>query len=335
MHVGERREEEIRITRFDYGPDGVHETAPATIEECLSLTTDFPVTWIDIEGLHQVDVVEKIGLFYSLDPLSQEDILTTTQRPKAEDYDDYILIIVKMLSLAQDSHRVSTEQVSIVLGKGYVLSFREARGNLFGTVRKRLRGEKGRLRKMGADYLAHALLDAVVDNYFVLLERFGERIKSLDDELEQRPDRKTLQAIHTLRRENIFLGKSIWPLRELISELDRSESELLTDGLDRYLRDLYDHTIQIIDIVETNQDLITGMLDLYLSGLSNRMNEVMKILTMFASIFIPLSFIVGIYGMNFEFMPELTWRWSYPVLWLVMVLGALGMLLFFKKKDWF
>lgn len=335
MHVGERREERVAITRCDYGPDEILETLPASIEECLAMKTGSPVTWINVEGLHQVDVIEQIGSFYSLDPLTQEDVLTAMQRPKAEDYGDYILLIMKTLSLEQDSHRVRTEQISIILGKGYVLSFQESRGDVFGAVRKRLQSGKGRIRKMGPDYLAYALLDAVVDNYFVLLERFGERIEVLEDALEQKPDAKTLQAIHALRRENIFLRKSIWPLRELVSELDRSESELLSEGLDRYLRDLYDHTIQIIDMVETNQDLITGMLDLYLSSVSNRMNEVMKILTMFASIFIPLTFIAGIYGMNFEFMPELTWRWSYPFLWLVMVSGALGMLFYFKKKGWF
>lgn len=335
MHVGERKEDAVIITRFDYGPDGIHETAPATIEACLAMKTASPVTWINVEGLHQVDVIEKIGLFYSLDPLSQEDVLTTMQRPKAEDNGDYILIIVKMLFLEQDSHRVRTEQVSIILGNGYVVSFQESREDVFGAVRKRLKGGKGRIRKMGADYLAYALLDTLVDNYFVLLERFGERIEALEDELEEKPDRKTLQAIHELRRENIFLRKSIWPLRELVSALDRSESELLSGELDRYLRDLYDHTIQIIEIVETNQDLITGMLDLYLSSVSNRMNEVMKVLTMFASIFIPLTFIAGIYGMNFKFMPELTWRWSYPLVWLFMVSGALGMLFFFKRRGWF
>ncbi|MDD5476519.1 MAG: magnesium/cobalt transporter CorA, partial [Syntrophales bacterium] len=239
------------------------------------------------------------------------------------------------LSVEADQDRVKTEQVSLSIGGDFVISFQDSRGGVFGTIRKRLLSGKGRIRKKGADYLAYALLDAIVDNYFIMLERFGERLEELEEELANNPRRETLQAIHELRRENIFLRKSTWPLREVISGLERSESNLLGDGLDRYLKDLYDHTIQIIDIIETNQDLVAGMLDLYLSSVSNRMNEVMKVLTIFASIFIPLTFIAGVYGMNFEFMPELSWRWSYPVLWLIMITGALGMLLFFKKKGWF
>lgn len=334
VHLGERREEKATITRFDYGTDHLLETMPSTIEECLDQKGESPVTWINVDGLHDVSIIEKLGVHFALDPLSQEDILATVQRPKLEDYGSYLLVIVKMLTFDKETGNLRSEQVSIVLGPNLVISFQESRGDVFDSLRDRLRRGKGRIRKMGADYLTYALLDSVVDNYFLVLEQLGGQIETLEEELTLNPDQKTLHAIHELRRQNIFLRKSTWPLREVVSGIERSESSLIGDGLSRYLRDLYDHTIQIIDIVETFQDLLQGMLDLYLSSVSNRMNEVMKVLTIFASIFIPLTFIAGVYGMNFEFMPELSWRWSYPVVLLLMLVGVSGMLVFFRRKGW-
>ncbi len=334
MQVGEQKEERVYVTRFDYGPEFFAESTPPTIDECLEQAEDAAVTWINIDGLHDISVIEKLGARFGLDPLSQEDILTPAQRPKLEDYGNYLLVIARMLTFDEESGRIRAEQVSIVLGERFVLSIQESRGDVFGPLRDRLRSGRGRIRKMGADYLAYVLLDCIVDNYFVLLERLGERIQELDEELSLDPRRETLQSVHELRREIIFLRKSTWPLREVANGFERSESTLVSEALSPYLRDLYDHTIQIIDIVETYQDLLQGMLDLYLSSVSNRMNEVMKVLTVFASIFIPLTFIVGIYGMNFEHMPELAWSWAYPGLLVLMFGGAVGMFLFFRHKGW-
>jgi len=228
------------------------------------------------------------------------------------------------------------EQVSLILGPNFVISFQEEgkEGDLFEVVRERLRSSKGKLRKMGADYLLYALLDAIVDGYFVILERLGERIEVLEEELLANPSQLTLQNIHTMKREMIFLRKSVWPLREVISGLQRGESPLITETTGPYLRDVYDHTIQVIDAVESFRDMLAGMLDIYLSSISNRLNEVMKLLTIIATIFIPLTFIVGVYGMNFKLMPELEWRWGYPAVWLVMVVVAGLMLAFFRRKRW-
>jgi len=251
-----------------------------------------------------------------------------------EDFDTYILVILKMLRYDDEASAVRTEQISIILGPNFVISFQEAPGDVFNPLRERIRNGKGRIRRMGADYLAYTLLDSIVDYYFILLEKCGERVEALETELSRNPQPQTLQDIHNLKQEIIFLRKSVWPLREVISGLERVESPLVSDDISPYLRDLYDHTIQVIDSVETYQDILSGMIDLYLSSVSNKMNEVMKVLTIFASIFIPLTFIAGIYGMNFEFMPELKIRWAYPALWGLMIVVAVGLLVFFRKKRW-
>ncbi|MGA1796130.1 MAG: magnesium/cobalt transporter CorA, partial [bacterium] len=263
-----------------------------------------------------------------------EDILNTNQRPKFEDFEHFIYVVLKMLSYDTEKQEIIAEQVSIVIGQNFVLSFQEREGDVFNPVRERIRNAKGRIRKMGADYLAYALLDAVVDNYFLILEALGEEVEELEEALVVNPTPQVLQAIHHLKRETIFLRKAVWPLREVIDSLGRRESPLIGKGTTLFLRDVYDHTIQIIDTAETFRDLIAGMLDIYLSSISNRMNNVMKVLTIIATIFIPLTFIAGIYGMNFKYMPELDWRWSYPLVWVVMVLVAVYMVMYFKDKGW-
>jgi len=334
VHVGERKAEKVTIAVIDYDQTAFEEKEIQKIEECFSFKDTPTVTWININGLHEVPVIEKVGKHFGIHPLIQEDILHAGQRPKMEDFDTYILIILKMLRYDDEAHAVKTEQISIILGKNFVISFQEIQGDVFNPLRDRIRNGKGRIRRMGADYLAYAILDSVVDHYFILLEKCGERIEALEDELAANPKPETLQAIHDLKQEIIFLRKSVWPLREVISGLERVESSLISDGISMYLRDLYDHTIQVIDSVETYQDILSGMIDLYLSSVSNKMNEVMKVLTIFASIFIPLTFMAGIYGMNFEFMPELKVRWAYPALWGAMIAVAVGLLAFFKRRKW-
>jgi magnesium transporter len=264
----------------------------------------------------------------------QEDIVNTEHRPKLEDFDAYLFVVLKMLRFDAGQASIHTEQVSLVLGSGFVLSFQEQEGDVFDDVRQWLRENKGRLRTMGADYLAYALLDAVVDSYFAILENLGEQIELLEEELINRPSPDTLSRIHHFKREMILLRKAIWPLREIIGGLQRVGSPLIQNGTAIFLRDIHDHTIQIMDTIETFRDVLSGLLDLYLSSISHRMNEVMKVLTIIATVFIPLTFVAGVYGMNFEYMPELHWRWSYPVLWLIMLGIAAGMMIYFRRRQW-
>ena len=334
IHVGERKIESVRITVIDYSEESFQEKQVPTIEECFEFKGTPTVTWINIDGIHQIDVIEKIGRQFDLHPLILEDILNTEQRPKFEDFGSYIYVVLKMLSYSEQQQKVRAEQVSIVLGSNFVISFQESVGDVFDSVRERIRSAKGRVRKMGSDYLAYSLIDAIVDNYFIILEKLGEKVEAMEERLLKFPTEQTLRQIHGLKREMIFLRKSVWPLRELIGGLQRSESELVDKTTALYLRDVYDHTIQIIDTIESLRETVTGMLEIYLSSISNRMNAVMKVLTMIATIFIPLTFIAGIYGMNFKYMPELGWRFGYALVWLVIIVIVIGMIIYFRRKRW-
>jgi magnesium transporter len=333
VHVGERKTERVRIRIIDYDERSIEEKEVSTIDECFPFRDRPTVTWINIDGLHEVDIVENLGKHFGLHPLVLEDIVSTEQRPKMDDYDDYLFIVTRMLSLDEDD-QIAAEQFSLVLGSNFVITFQERQGDVFQLVRERLRKAKGRIRRMGPDYLAYALIDAIVDHYFVVLERLGERVESLEEELMTDPTQETLQTIHHLRREFVFMRKSVWPLRELISGLERGEPGLIQENTRVFLKDVYDHTIQVIDSVETLRDMVSGMLDIYLSSISNRMNEVMKVLTLIATIFIPLTFVAGIYGMNFKFMPELEWHWGYPLVWGIMLVLGVSMVVLFKRRKW-
>jgi len=334
LHFGERKAETVRITYIDYDDKNFAEKQVSTIEECFGFKTTPTVTWINLDGLHDVQIIEKLGQHFELHPLILEDILHTGQRPKLEDFEKYIFIVLTMLTCTGDNHTVETEQVSIVLSSNFVISFQERVGDVFEQIRDRLRNAKGRIRKMGPDYLAYSLIDAIVDSYFTILEKMGEKIELLEEQLVVEPTEKTLHQIHRLKREMIILRKSVWPLREVISGLQRTESALIKDSTSIYLRDVYDHTIQIIDTIESFRDMVSGMVDLYLSSISNKMNAVMKVLTIIATLFIPLTFIAGVYGMNFKYMPELGWRWGYAVVLLAMIVVAVVMLFYFRKKKW-
>jgi magnesium transporter len=334
IHVGEQKTTTAKITVIDYDESDFQEKQVSQIEECYPYKEKPTVTWINIDGIHDVDIIDRIGKNYGIHPLLLEDILNTEQRPKIDDFEDCLFLVLKMLSYDTKQREMVIEQVSLVVGHNYVLSFQEREGDVFEPVRDRIRHAKGRIRNMGADYLAYSLVDAIVDGYFDILERMGDRIEDLEEELLSNPDVKTSQAIHFLKREMIFLRRSVWPLREVISGMSRKESPLIKQSTEIFLRDLYDHTIQVIDTIETYRDMVSGMLDTYLSSLSNRMNEVMKVLTIFASIFIPLTFVAGIYGMNFSYMPELGWKWGYFAALGVMAAMAISMLFYFKKKKW-
>jgi magnesium transporter len=334
IYTGEKKEEKVKISIIDYTKDHVQEMKAKNIEECFPFKESPSVTWINVDGIHQVDIIEKIGKHFELHPLILEDIVNPQQRPKMEDFEHYIFIVFKMLQYDGKENLIKMEQVSLIVGKNYVISFQEMRGDIFEPIRNRIRSNKGRIRKMSSDYLAYVLMDAIVDNYFIVLENQGERIEELEDKVVIDPKPETLQDIYRLKRDMIILRKSVWPLREVINGLERAESPLIHKVTQRFIRDIYDHSIQIIDAVETYRDLLSGMHDTYLSSISNRMNEIMKVLTIIATIFIPLTFIAGIYGMNFKFMPELEWRWAYFVVWGLIVGIVISMLMFFKRKKW-
>ena len=309
IHIGEKKIETAKITLIDYDKTEYHERGINKIEECFPFNDKPTVNWINIDGIHDTELIEKIGEHLKLHPLLLEDIMDTHQRPKMEDYGDYIFIVLKMLYYNTKQDELEIEQVSLVLGSNYVISFQEKEGDVFNSIRERIRKGKGKIRKMGASYLAYTLMDTIIDHYFVILEGTGDKIEKIEEKLIVNPIPETLQMIHNLKREMVFLRKSIWPLREIISGLERTESTLIEESLGIYLRDVYDHTIQVIDTIESFRDMISGMLDIYLSSISNKMNEVMKVLTIIATIFIPLTFIAGIYGMNFVYIPELQLHW--------------------------
>jgi magnesium transporter len=334
VHIGEKKVDHIRITLLDYNESELQEKKVEKIEECFPFKDKPTVTWINIDGLHDTELIGKLGKCFDLHPLILEDILNTAQRPKIEDFEKYIFIVAKMVYYDINEKETKIEQVSLILGHNFVISFQERVGDVFDAIRERIRKAKGRIRKAGADYLLYSLLDSIVDSYFSILEKTGDKIEELEETVIAQPQPESLKMIHGLKREMIFLRKSVWPLREVINSLAKTESAFVQEATNIYLRDVYDHTIQIIDTIETFRDMLSGMHDTYLSGISNRMNEIMKVLTIFASIFIPLTFIAGIYGMNFQYMPELGWRWGYYALLGVMAGVGISMLLYFKRKKW-
>jgi magnesium transporter len=333
-YIGKETDEPVAMTVMNYDDASLEEKVVPKAEDCRVFKDDSHVTWINIDGVHRVDLIETLGRQFDLHPLVVEDIVHTDQRPKLEDYDGTLFILLRMLRYDEARREVDEEQISLIVGPSWVISFQERKGDVFDPLRDRIRNNKGRIRKLGADYLAYALIDAIVDHYFVVLEKLGDRVDALGEVLVTHPDAHSLGEIHLLKRELLFLRRSTWPLREVISALQRGDSTLFQEKTRVYLRDVYDHTIQVIDTMETLRDMTSGMLDIYLSSASNRMNEVMKVLTIIATIFIPLTFIAGIYGMNFHNMPELHWPWGYFGALGVMAAVALGMLAYFRRKHW-
>lgn len=333
VHVGEKKIDKTHLHLFSYDANGYNELEPETIDACFPFSEAPTITWLNVDGLHEVDIIEQIGSHLDIHPLVLEDILHTAQRPKVEDYGHYIYIVLKMLSLSPQ-HEIKEEQISLLLAANYLISFQEDVGDVFEPVRDRIRSIKFQSKKLQVDYLAYSLIDAVVDHYFIILEEIGEEIETAEDNLLNNPNGETLQQIYVLKRKLVTLRKSAWPTREVISNLQREDSNLIHHSTQIYLKDAYDHSVQVIDTLETYRDLIGDMIDLYLSNISIRLNEVMKVLTMIATIFIPLTFIAGVYGMNFEFMPELKWRYGYPLVWLLMGVISIGMIFYFRKKKW-
>lgn len=335
VHVGEKKAEKIVIRAWQYNNAKLIEKELQTVEECQALKGRPGMNlWINVDGLDQVGIIEKLGGYFEVHPLTLEDVLNTGQRPKMEDYGSYIYAVLKMMLLDEEREEILIDQVSIIFGSDYILSFQEREGDAFAPIRERLKNPASRLRKNGVDLLAYSLMDAVVDNYFLILEHFGDEIEDLEEELIVAPKPETLKAIQKYKRDMITLRRSVWPLRELINSLQRTESGLIKGTTQIYLRDVYDHSIQVIDSIEAFRDILSSMVDVYLSSLSNRMNDIMKVLTIIATIFIPLTFIAGVYGMNFDYMPELKWRWGYPAVMIGMTILGISMFLYFKKRRW-
>jgi magnesium transporter len=335
VFVGEERTAPIEFRALEYGPDHLVETDQESVDEVLKYRDTTPVTWINVSGVHDESVIRTIGDHFGVHPLIQEDIVHTHQRPKLDPQDEYLYLVVKMLYF-DEKHggELRAEQVSFLVGERNLISFQEDPGDVFDPVRKRIRNGRGHIRNRGPDYLAYALLDVIVDHYFAVLEDLGIRTEDLEDDIVGEAPLDVEDDIHELRRALTFVRRMTWPMRELLSQLERLDSPLWAETNQPYVRDTYDHIVQVLDLVESLRDTASGLHDLHMTSLSTRMNEIMKVLTIIGTIFIPLTFIAGIYGMNFENMPELGWAWGYPVVWIVMLTLAGALLLFFRRREW-
>ncbi|MBS1646885.1 MAG: magnesium/cobalt transporter CorA [Bacteroidetes bacterium] len=332
-YIGEERSDKVKITLIQYNEADFYETDFYDWSACVGAIKPKMVTWINIDGIHKLDLIEHIGKHYNIHPLSLEDIVHTESRPKYEDYDHYVISIMKMLYCNEKG--LSNEHLSVLLFNDTVLSFQEPNGkDAFDVVRLRLLHAKGRIRKMQADYLAHALLDAVVDGYFKMLEKVGEHVELIDEEVIDMSQNKVLPRLHELKREMIFLRRQIYPVRELVNNLVRSETDLIQESTHVYLLDLQDHTNRLIETIEGYREMLSSTMEVYLNNSSNKLNEAMKTLTVISSIFIPVTFIAGVYGMNFRHMPELDNEYSYAAVWLVMISIMVGMGIYFRRKKW-
>ena len=334
VHVGEVHDQAQSITVIDYNASRLEKRTIESVDEILTYNTPDTVTWIIVNGLQNVSVIEAIGRHFDIHALVLEDILNTHQRPKFEEFENYLYIVFKAIGLQNGDASVEYEQISLLLLNNIIFTFKEKPDDILDPIINRLNIPQSHIRTQGSDYLAYIIMDTVIDEYFALQDTFDELIETVEDELLTNPTNRTLTAIQKIKRELIFLRRSVSPLREMLSAIHRSESPLLNERTKHYFTDVYDHSIRIIEALESYRDLISGMLDIYLSSISNKMNETMKVLTVFSTLFIPLTFIAGVYGMNFEYMPELKWKWGYPLLWVVFI-GISGLLLnFFRKRKW-
>jgi len=343
VFTGEKKVEKTKISVFDFDEKGYHEKdlPEDRIESLSEFKTNKNVSWLNICGIHDAELIGKVGEIFNIHPLVLEDILNTGHNPKVEEFDDFIFVITKMINYNKELNELNIEQVSFILGKNYLITFQEKEGDVFDIIRDKIRSNNGRIRKSGADYLAYRLIDTMVDNYFLVLEKIDERTEYLEDELFENPEKSSLENIHLIRKEVIKLRRAVVPLRDIVHALEREQYPFIAKSTYIYLRDLYDHIRQIIDTVENYREIINSLQEVYLSSASHKMNEVVKILTIISTIFIPLTFIAGIYGMNFRTdisvwnMPELDWKYGYPFALAIMGLIFIGMVIFFKRKKWF
>jgi magnesium transporter len=333
VHVGKVYERTTTLARIEYRAGDVRETTPDAAT-ALTPTLDGSVVWLDVDGVNDAAAIEAIGTSAGIHALILEDVMQTGERPKLEESPSSLFVSLRMLRLAEPTGQVDDEQVSLVLGPSWVISFQERQGDVFDPVRERIRAGRGRIRTCGSDYLFCSLLDAVVDHYFVVLEKIGDRVEDVYERVTKNPSRAELDAIRLLKRELLFMRRAVWPLREVLSHLEHGETALLASDTAPYFRDVYDHVIQILETIETYREMLTSLMDVYLSSIANRTNEVMKVLTIITTLFIPLTFLAGLYGMNFRFMPELEWRYGYYALLGAMAAISIGMFIYFRRKRW-
>lgn len=335
VHVGDVLVDQTILSVIDYSKDVLQEAQIESVEELLRFRDSDTVTWVIVEGLANVDVVARIGEIFGIHQLVLEDILNTHQRPKFEEYEGYLFIVLKGLIASGEQFSVDYEQISLLVLENFVITFKEKRDDLLFPVQQRIRTSKGRFRSLGSDFLTYSILDAIIDQNFVLIDSLDEAITVQEDELlSGNSSSATLNAIQRLKRDIVLIRRYVSPVRQMINTILRSESPLIKEQTQIYLRDVSDHAVRIIESIELHRDIISGLLEIHISSVNNRMNEVMKVLTVFASIFIPLTFLTGIYGMNFDYMPELKWRWGYPVLWLAFIAIPTVLLVYFRRKKW-
>ncbi|MBE0570374.1 MAG: magnesium/cobalt transporter CorA [Ignavibacteriaceae bacterium] len=335
VYLGEKKVEKVTITLTEYDENNAETYEIKSVKEIDPFTDTPQVTWVSVCGLHETEFLKQVGEKFKVHPLVLEDILNTDTRPKIEITDDYLFIVMKLMTFNPEQKILETEQVSFILGRTFLFSFSEKSDEIFNPVKERITIQLGKFRKRGSDYLLYALMDIVIDHYFLALEKVEERIETLDDEVINNPEKSQIESIYNLRNLLLMMRRSIWPLREIVNQLIKDDSDLLDDSIEPYLRDIYDHTIHITESIEQQREITNGLMEIYLSMMSNKMNEVMKVLTVIATIFIPLTFIVGIYGMNFPNMPEMKWPWAYFALWGVMIGVVIFMVFYFRRKKWF
>lgn len=334
VFIGEKKMEAASLSLFTYSENNYSETVIQKFDECPACRDTGTVSWININGLHDLELIESAGTYFKLHPLTLEDVLNTGQRPKMEEHDRYIFFTLKMMSYNEAEEMVESEQLSLILGNDFVLTFQERPGDVFETVRNRIRKNNGRIRRSGNDYLAYSLLDTIVENYIDIIERLGEKIENIEDEILEGKTGKTLTQINDYKREINYLRKSIRPVKEFIQQFARLDTNLIASGSRPFLKDLLDLSTQAVEIIDAYRDMLSDLLDIYNTLINNRLNEIMKVLTLFSTLFIPLTFVAGIYGTNFEYMPELSYRFAYFIFWAVLLLIAAAMFYFFKRKKW-
>lgn len=334
IHIGKQKVDEVKISLIEYDQKHFYEAILKGHEECFPSKESNLVSWINLDGLHDTNTIALIGKHFGLHSLTIEDILNTKHRPNLEEFDNYLFLTLKMLGIKEDGKTIISEQISFVLGNGWLISFQEQEGDVFDGLRSRLSEGKGQTRQKGVDYLFYRLIDTIVDHYFYVIEQLGEQSDKLEDQVIDNPDTASMQQIQQMKKQLSVLKKSINPLREAVSQLQHDETALIKSGTVRYLRDVYEHVVQVGDAIETQRDTVSNIMDLHISGVSNKMNQIMKVLTIISTIFIPLTFIAGIYGMNFDNMPELHWKFGYYTVWGIMFVVLGIMILFFKRKRW-
>lgn len=335
IYTGDKKVTTPTVTIFNYTENNFREKKDTHLDTEFLLENHSGVTWINVEGLQDIDIIKKLAEFYQLHPLTIEDILNNDQRPKVEEFENYIYITTKMLKWSGKTKNFRIEEFSIIIGKNYILTFQDCKTTIFNDLQERLRSTtKQRLREQGSDYLAYRLIDTIVDHYFVVLEVLGNKIEKIEEKIITAPTPQNARTIYRLKHKMLILRKSIWPMREVISHLLQISQNSISSFTHVYLRDVYDHAVQAIDTLETFRDMLSNILDIYLSSLTARMNEIMKVLTMIATVFIPITFLASVYGMNFDYMPELHWHYGYYIVLSIMIAVAICMIFFFRRKKW-